>query len=140
MVLDFRPKSKMYEAVHSKVLTLALAFRHKSLKRFELFLETFSRDVSRTSKVIAASCLQRCSGLAATEQDRCKIVKLTSNINWATTLDCVLKQMREAAGGSDVQENLEMIKEKAWQRRAPSQGRRPSAAMQQLFPSLGRSS
>ena len=48
-----------------------------------------------------ASCLQRCSGSAATEQDLCKTaateqdlcksVIATSQVNWATTLDCVPK-------------------------------------------------
>jgi len=38
-----------------------------------------------------ASRLHRCSGPAATEQDLCKIVIATSQVNWATTLDCVLR-------------------------------------------------
>ena len=37
------------------------------------------------------SRLQRCSGSAATDQDLCKTVIATSKVNWATTLDCVLK-------------------------------------------------
>ena len=38
-----------------------------------------------------ASLLQRCSGSAATEQDLCKTVIATSKVNWATTVDCVVK-------------------------------------------------
>ena len=39
-----------------------------------------------------ASRFQRCSGSAATEQDLCKNVIAPSKVNWATTLDCVLKK------------------------------------------------
>jgi hypothetical protein len=39
-----------------------------------------------------ASHLQRCSGSAATEQGLCKTVIATSKVNWATTLDCVIKE------------------------------------------------
>ena len=38
-----------------------------------------------------ASCLQRCSGSAATKQDLCATSVVTSKVNWATTLDCVHK-------------------------------------------------
>ena len=37
-----------------------------------------------------ASRLQRCSGSAATEQDLCKTYTATSEVNWATTFDCVM--------------------------------------------------
>ena len=40
-----------------------------------------------------ASRLQRCSGSAAMEQDLCKTVTETSEVNWAMTLDGVPKQV-----------------------------------------------
>jgi len=41
-----------------------------------------------------ASRLQRCSGSAAMEQDLCKPDIATSEVNWARTLDCVIKVAR----------------------------------------------
>ena len=35
---------------------------------------------------------QRCSGSAATEQDLCQTVIVTSKVNWVTTLDCALNR------------------------------------------------
>ena len=44
-----------------------------------------------------ASRLQRCSGSAVTEQDPFKTVIATNKVNWATTLDCVIKPHPEPA-------------------------------------------
>ena len=41
-----------------------------------------------------ASRLQRCSGSAATEHDLCEDHTATSTVNWAKTLDCVVKGAR----------------------------------------------
>ena len=46
---------------------------------------------------------------------------------------------REHSSKSDGLQGVGVIQlQKAWQRRVPSQGRRPSAAMWQLLPSLGQ--
>ena len=44
---------------------------------------------------------QRCSGSAATEQDLCITDIATSKVNWATSLDCVIKPqtLDQVSGG-----------------------------------------
>ena len=49
-----------------------------------------------------ASRLQRCSGLAATEQDLCEIDIATSTVDWATTSDCVIQKNWQVVRGGAV--------------------------------------